>query len=265
MNRISIKKKRVGITAVAYIAVAAVFISLSLTSCSGSESSKISSSVISQNASQKATSSSSADSASTNLSTSSKSKNTKYDNTNFEDSVFIGNSLVETLGCYGIIDNADFYGRVNLTVKTIFTKSTANGTVPVIDELKKKQYKKVFIMLGMNELGWLTKSFTDAYGKVVDAVKERQPKAQIYIQSILPVSAAVSARNKDNTNNARIDEYNLLLKELAQQKNVKYIDPASALKNSAGCLPDEAAADGQHPNKRYCEIWADYLRKNISK
>lgn len=264
MNRININKKSVSSAAAAYITATALFISLLLTSCSSDgESSKISSSVSSQSASQSIALSS--DSVSSSTSASSKSKTAKYDNTNFENSVFIGNSLVETLGCYGIIDNADFYGRVNLTVKTIFTKSTANGTVPIIDELKKKQYKKVFIMLGMNELGWVTKSFIDAYGKVIDAVKERQPKAQIYIQSILPVSAAVSARNKDETNNARINEINALLKELAQQKNVKFIDPASALKNSAGCLPDEAAADGQHPNKKYCEIWADYLRKNITK
>ena len=99
---------------------------------------------------------------------------------------------MEDLYTYGGAGNADFYYRVGLTVRTVFTKPTAKGSVPVIDELKGKSYGKVLLMFGENELGWSAGSaFVTDYGKVIDAVRQRQPDATIYVQSIFPVTKAV--------------------------------------------------------------------------
>lgn len=119
-------------------------------------------------------------------------------------------------------------------------------------------------MFGLNELGWDYPSvFKEDYGKVIDAVRQRQPNAKIYIQSLLPVSAAASQKNTNNVNNPRIREYNALLKELAQEKKVVYLDVASALQDAQGNLPDEASADGIHPNIAYCHRWVDYIRDSL--
>ncbi len=182
----------------------------------------------------------------------------------FDDAVFVGNSLMEDLYTYGGAGNADFYYRVGLTVRTVFTKPTAKGSVPVIDELKGKSYGKVLLMFGENELGWSAGSaFVTDYGKVIDAVRQRQPDATIYVQSIFPVTKAVSDRNENQVNNARIREYNNQLKQLAAQKGAVYLDVASALQDANGNLPNHAASDGVHPNRNYCMKWLDYLRQNL--
>lgn len=183
-----------------------------------------------------------------------------------DDAVFVGNSLIDDLYTYGSAGNADFYFRIGLTVKTVFTKSTAKGSVPVIDELKKRTYGKVLLMFGENELGWSYPSvFVKEYGKVIDAVRERQPNAAIYIQSIFPVSRAVSAKNENQINNTRIEQYNTLLRQLAQDKGVGYLDVASVLKDAQGNLPDNAAPDGVHLNRKYCAKWVDYVKQELAK
>lgn len=182
----------------------------------------------------------------------------------FDDAAFVGNSLIDDLYTYGGAGNADFYFRIGLTVKTVFTKPTATGSVPVIDELNNKSYGKVLLMFGENELGWSYPSvFIEEYGKVIDGVRQRQPNATIYIQSILPVSKAASQKNQNQVNNTRINQYNAMLKDLAKEKGVVYLDVASVMKDSQGNLPDDAAPDGVHPNKKYCLKWLDYLKQNL--
>lgn len=176
----------------------------------------------------------------------------------FDNCAFIGNSRVLALKSYGLVKNV--YAAVGLNVDTIFTKSAPGSSVPVIDELNGKHFDRVYIMLGDNECGWPNTSvFIKKYAKVIDAVRERVPEAEIYLQSILPISSEASAKNEYGCNNDAINNLNKKIKQLAADENVHYIAPAEALKNSEGALPAEAASDGVHMNKKYCKIWLDYL------
>lgn len=180
----------------------------------------------------------------------------------FDNCAFIGNSRVIALKNYGLVKNA--YAVVGLTVDTIFTKSVAGSTVPVIDELWGKDFEKVFIMLGDNECGWGNKDiFINRYSKVIDAVKERIPDAEIYLQSVLPVSESASASNPFGVTNDNINKLNVKIEKLAADYGIHYINPASALMNSDGALPDDAASDGIHLNKKYCKIWLTYIIDNV--
>lgn len=175
---------------------------------------------------------------------------------------FIGNSRVIALKNYGLVKNA--YAVVGLTVDTIFTNSVAGSTIPVIDELNGKEFDKIFIMLGDNECGWSNKEiFLNKYSKVIDAVKERVPNAEIYLQSILPVSKKASDTSPFGVTNDNINEMNSRIQQLAADSGVYYISPATALKNSDGALPDDAASDGIHLNKKYCKIWLSYIIENV--
>lgn len=180
----------------------------------------------------------------------------------FDNCAFIGNSRVIALKNYGLVKNA--YAVVGLTVDTIFTKSVAGSTVPVIDELWGKDFEKVFIMLGDNECGWGNKDiFIKRYSKVIDAVKERIPNAEIYLQSVLPVSESASASSPFGVTNDNINKLNVKIEKLASDYGIHYINPASALMNDNGALPDDAASDGIHLNKKYCKIWLTYIIDNV--
>ena len=83
--------------------------------------------------------------------------------------------------------------------------------------------------------------------------------AIIYVESILPVSEEVSL-NHDYIKMSKINEYNDLLKEMAKEKSVYYLDISSAVANEQGYLPVDAATDGIHLNKNYCDKWLQYLK-----
>lgn len=202
----------------------------------------------------------------TTKSTSSESPSAKTDNSFFQDAVFIGDSRTEGLGLSGLMGKATFYAYKGLMVDTAFTKQVINEggqKLTVVDALRKHKFGKVYIMLGVNELGWPSEdTFIKRYGKLVDEVKKIEPSSKIYIQSILPVSKAKS--DKGIYTNERIRLYNRLIKEMCAQKGVKYLDVYQAVVDSSGALPADAAVDGVHLKMEYCKKWANYLRTHTT-
>ena len=55
-----------------------------------------------------------------------------------------------------------------------------------------------------------------------------------------------------------------LLRELAEEKQVFYVDTENAAAAGDGSLPADAAADGIHLVKDYCEKWLDYLKTHTA-
>lgn len=186
----------------------------------------------------------------------------KKDYSVFDDCAFLGNSRLIALRGYGLVKNV--YAAVGLTVDTVFTKSEAGSDAPVIDELNGKNFKRIYLMFGDNECGWPNiDAFIRKYAKVVEAARERVPDAEIYLQSVLPISAKESAKNEFGCNNDVINNLNKRIKRLADDEGVAYIEPALALKNSDGALPPDAASDGVHLRKKACVIWLNYLVDNF--
>lgn len=187
----------------------------------------------------------------------------EVENSYFDDAVFIGNSRTEGFKLYSGLSNAQYYTAIGLMVDTIFTKpyATVDGEkTTIMEALKTTEFSKVYIMLGMNELGWVYGSvYQEYYGRIIDAIREINPDAVIYIQSILPVSAEKSESDQIY-NNERINEFNSLLRELAEEKEVYYVDVAQAVSDENGCLPEDGSFDGVHLTPEYCGKWRDYLK-----
>lgn len=180
----------------------------------------------------------------------------------FDDAVFIGDSRTEGLFLNTSLSNATSFAHMGLMVDTVFTRPlfNVNGEkVPVIDAIKKAEFSKVYIMLGINETGWAYSSiFIQKYGQIIDAIREINPDALIYVQAILPVSQKVSSTHS-YVKNPKITEYNQLLLQMAEEKQAYYIDTSSAVAGEGGSLPDDAAPDGIHLVRSYCQRWLDYL------
>lgn len=180
----------------------------------------------------------------------------------FDDAVFIGDSRTEGLFLNTGLSNATFLAHMGLMVDTAFTRSLFNvdgEKVSVIDALKAADFSKVYIMLGINETGWAYSSvFVQKYGELIDAIREINPEAILYIQAIMPVSQTVSDSHS-YIKNAKISTYNQLLQGLAEEKRVYYLDTAGAVAGEDGALPEDAAPDGIHLVRSYCEKWLDYL------
>lgn len=189
------------------------------------------------------------------------------DDTYFKDAAFIGDSRTEGLMLYTGLD-ATFYTAKGLMVNTFFTKPVVRkgeDKVTIPEAMEDQQFGKVYIMLGINELGWSYSSvFKKTYGDLIDKVRELQPGAVIYIQSLLPVTREKSEADAIY-NNPKIQEYNELLLELAKEKQVCYLNVQESVALDNGALPKEASTDGIHLDKPYCEKWLDYLKSHTVK
>ena len=183
----------------------------------------------------------------------------------YSDAAFIGDSRTEALKTYGLLKNATYYTYKGLKVDTVFTEPCIDegGTkMTVMDAISLHQYNRVYISLGINELGWVsTDIFIEDYGKIIDTLKETQPNATIYVQAILPVSQKKSEQDKIY-NNPRINEFNTLLEQMAADKGVVYLPVNTAVMDETGSLPVGASTDGVHPNIDYCRKWVAYLDEN---
>lgn len=191
------------------------------------------------------------------------------DNTNavsenwFKDSVFVGNSRTEGLRNYDGLNGASYYAEKGLMVDTVYTKKAVNikgRKLTAMQAIKEGHFGKVYLMFGINELGWSsTQTFFDDYRKIIADIKKDSPKAIIYIQSIMPVSEKKS-ESSAVYNNTKIKEFDERLKGLAKEEKAVYLDIAGAVSDSGGVLPDGASVDGVHLNSQYCGKWCDYLK-----
>lgn len=182
----------------------------------------------------------------------------------FDDAVFLGDSRTEGLLLYSGLKTGHFYTAVGATVESVFTKKnfeTENGEkVPLLDAVKGQDCGKIYVMLGINELGWTkTKTFHDQYAKLIERIREDHPEAKIILQSIPPVSARQEAK-KTYVNNARISDYNAVIKALAEETGCFFLDVAACLTDEQGFLPKDLNFDGIHLNPAGCKIWLNYLR-----
>lgn len=189
----------------------------------------------------------------------------KVDTSYFADAVFIGDSRTQGLQLFSGLTSTHYLCAKGATVASIYDDSkvkTASGTVPVMTALRHISFSKVYIMLGVNELGWVySKTFTDQYAKVIKDVRDINPDVKIVLQSILPVNAAQEAKH-GYVNNERIADYNTLIKKLAADNGCTYLNVAEAVAASDGCLADSLTGDGLHLNKPGCQRWLQYLEAN---
>lgn len=184
----------------------------------------------------------------------------------FKDAVFIGDSRTEGFILNnGLSSKTISYTYKGLQVNTIFTDKVINmdgKKITIMDALKETSFSKAYIMLGINETGWVYNDlFIRKYSEIIDEIRKINPNCIIYVQSILPVSKKVSDEH-DYIKNSKINEYNSLLEQMSQDKNVYYLNVQEAIINEEGVLPEDAATDGIHLNKTYCQKWLEYLKKH---
>ena len=185
----------------------------------------------------------------------------------FSDAAFMGNSLMDGFRLFSGLTTCDYYAATSMTVVGVDTKACitldngASGTL--VDGLTQKPYGKIYILLGINEIGFEVQTFIDYYSTMLDTIIAAQPDCQIYIMGITPVSAAKSGSG-EVFNMTRITEYNTALHQLAADKGCYYMDLVSALAGPDGFLPSSETTDGVHFSAKVYQTWLDYVRTHYA-
>ncbi len=191
-------------------------------------------------------------------------KTEQVDKNYFDDAVFVGDSITTGIELYGMMENTDVLAGTGVNLLTVYTaqvvKLDDGSRITIMDGLKNKQYDKVYVMLGGNEVRDEAEAqFIKNYTRVIDDIRKLQPDAALYIQSITPVTKV----NNYKMDNQRIDEFNEALLNLCMEKDVYYLNVAECMKDENGMLPDAASpADGMHFGPEYYNKWFDYLMEH---
>lgn len=184
----------------------------------------------------------------------------------FADAVFLGDSRTDGLRLYSGIKGATFICHTGLSVFTIgknaCIKDESGAKITAMDALAKQQYAKVYLMLGVNELGYTTTSFLSSYTELVGQIKELQPGAAIYLQTLIPINEPIAYANGTNRaiNNEKLKEFNQVITHVAQEEGVFLVDVDVPFWSAEGCLAAENTGDGVHLTRAGYEAWFAYLR-----
>lgn len=185
----------------------------------------------------------------------------------FDDALFIGDSRVAGLAMNSGT-NATFYAVTSFQLyryKTFKVVQTPSGKVPIFDAMPYDKFTKIYIKVGLNELGSVTdEPFLDAYASLINDLRVMQPRAIIYIQAILPVTQVKSQTDKVHCNE-NIKKRNENLKSFAELMKCYYVDVGPYFADETGALKEETTADGIHMYSKYMPMWIDALRKQAVK
>lgn len=185
----------------------------------------------------------------------------------FNDAAFLGDS--RTLGIYDYVgfDGADFFCDNGMTIFKLFKDEgvTEQGTGQKVDlkqVLQERHYGKIYIMLGMNELGYgNTTMYMQEYLSVVQQIRAWQPDAIIFIMANLHVS-----REKNNMetefNNININDKNVACARLANGTDIFYLDSNPMFTDSEGFLQSEMTFDGVHLYAQHYDKWRQFLTEH---
>ncbi|MDE7131101.1 MAG: hypothetical protein K2O65_04785 [Lachnospiraceae bacterium] len=181
----------------------------------------------------------------------------------FHDAAFLGDSRTLGISDYAGLEEADFYCDSGMMIfKLLEEKVTYQKTGDKVDlnqVLQEKQYGKIYIMLGMNELGYgNTEMYLEQYRKVLNQIKEWQPQAIIYVMANLHVS-----REKNNLetefNNININDKNAASAQLANGTDIFYLDVNPLFTDRDGFLNADLSFDGVHLYAQHYDVWREFL------
>lgn len=188
------------------------------------------------------------------------------DNSYFDDAAFVGDSRTDGFMIYSGIGTGKNLTSNGLSIFKLGEKKalTINGEkYTLLEALALEQYGKVYLSLGVNELGYFNdQGFYDSYCSAIDEIRTLQPNAVIYIQGLIPLNEGVIAQTggRDYLTNEHLRVYNDLMKKAAEEKQVVFLDLYSEFVDENGELPADASKDGIHLSKAYCQKWLAYLQ-----
>ena len=184
----------------------------------------------------------------------------------FDDALFIGDSRMVSSAYYARLGKADYFTDVGMNVFQMFSVTASDDNFDATDLttlLQNRTYKKIFIMLGINECGYPMSSLLSAYQEDIDTLKRLQPDATIYLLKVYGVSRSV-AESASYFSPQRLQEVNDGIAGLADGKKVHCLDASQLYCDDEGYMKEEYTSDGIHPYAKDAALFAQWLCQQIS-
>ena len=191
---------------------------------------------------------------------------TEPEQVSMNETLFIGDSRTVGLMEYSDLKEADFFCSVGMSVFNIHKNpvSVPNmGKLTLTELLDNKNYNKIYVMLGINEIGYKFESILSKYEELIDFIREKEPEALIIIQGNLHVTQSRSDSD-DTFNNNAINNLNTALSNFADNENIFYLDANSLFDDENGALSKDKSSDDTHLYAKYYAEWGQWIIEQTS-
>lgn len=194
----------------------------------------------------------------------------------FDDAVFVGDSVSLGLSYYEAA--ADVLGKAQFL--TAGSLGSGNALQPVSEQSVHPRYngqkmkvekavaacgaRKVYIMLGMNDIGayGVEKSAAN-FRTLCKKILQEAPFVKIYVESVTPRVNQGSETDNAKLNNKNITKYNEALAAICAEENWYFVNVAETMFDGSGYLKRAYCSDpngmGMHFSYDGCKAWVDYL------
>ena len=185
----------------------------------------------------------------------------------FADTALVGDSISQILfqweTMYDYLGEVLFLVRggtglngVVLNYKPVYYKGRE---VRVEDALADAGCKKVFLMLGQNDLRYREiEDCMESWEILLASIREKNPGIEVHIQSVIPEWIHTLG---SNANNEKIAEFNEKVKVFAAENDCRYVDIASYAVDHTGRMPSTYELDRSiHMNYDGCYAWIQVLK-----
>ena len=196
---------------------------------------------------------------------------TKKDNGNIspasmEDALFIGDSRTVGLYEYSGMTEATFFADVGMSVYNIDKKEivvSGIGKVSFEQLINGKKYGKIYLMLGINEVGYNLEKTMERYAQLVQRIRDAQPDAAIFVQANLHVTKERSDTDAV-CNNSVINRFNEGVSKIADNETIFYLDANVLFDDGNGNLSKDKSYDTAHILAKYYVQWADWIKEQTA-
>ncbi len=173
------------------------------------------------------------------------------------DVVFLGDSLTERCTWN------ELFPGLNVKNRGI-GGDTVNGILVRLDTVMKTQPKKIFLMVGINNLmnGNSADQTIEDYGVLLDKLVKLQDEEgfKLYVESILPVGPEIKNASGIIMDGRKI---NAAVKDMCSERGITYIDLTDAFSNEDLGLNSEYNYDGVHINAKGYRVLRDILDEYV--
>lgn len=188
---------------------------------------------------------------------------TAVDDSYFDDALFIGDSRIDDMHSFSGLNNATYYAKTGMSVYRLFKDpfiELDGESVTLEEALSRRQFGKIYLMLGMNEFGSGTEQrFIDTYQEAVARIRALQPNAIFYVMGSLSATRSLADHDEYVTLDA-IKTRNADLASLADGEHIFYLDVNEEFADAEGYLDPKYADGDSHLKGKYYRQWADFIR-----
>ena len=178
-----------------------------------------------------------------------------------ENCLLVGDSRTVGLQMFGTLDGADFFASTGLgpqKIGSICIEMDGLGKLTLNELLACRSYERIYLMMGINDVGYPAGSTLKKYAALVNQIRTAQPDALLILMGNLHVSKAWSD-NDSIINNPVLDAFNAQTAALADGRTIFYLDPNPLFDDADGALSAEKCTDGAHLRPQYYIEWSQWL------